>query len=209
MIQSVCMNEVDISPKAKEALRHIRNAVMHFGKVPSVRQLMVTLHYKSPRSAMLLMEELKAAGFLKRKPEGGFQFARDLTTDISSRTVLVPLVGVVACGAPILAEENIEAMIPVSVKLAKPNGKYFLLHASGDSMNKAGIDDGDLVLVRQQSSAQNGDKVVALIDDKATIKEYKHAGNTIILQPKSTNHEHAPIILTEDFQIQGVVENVI
>ena len=76
-------------------------------------------------------------------------------------------------------------------------------------MNKAGINDGDLVLVKQQSSAQNGDKVVALIDDKATIKEYKHAGNTIILQPKSTNHEHAPIILTEDFQIQGVVENVI
>src|SRR3989344_5497906 len=98
-----------------------------------------------------------------------------------------------------LAEENIEGFVAVSTAIVRAGAKYFLLRASGDSMNLAGIDDGDLVLVRQQATAQNGDRVVALIDDEATIKEYRHAGNAIILQPRSSNHEHTPIILTENF----------
>ena len=84
-----------------------------------------------------------------------------------------------------------------------------MLRAFGDSMNKAGINDGDLVLVRQQQTAENGDKVVALIDDEATIKEFHHEGDMIILKPQSTNSKHRPIILTWDFKIQGVVEKVI
>ncbi len=199
------MNEKDVSPKAKEALRHIRNAVMHFGKVPSVRQLMTSLEYKSPRSAMLLMEELEEGGFLKKKEDGSFQFVRDLADGIIARTVAVPLVGSVSCGAPMFAEENIEAMIPVSVNLAKQGNKYFLLRADGDSMNKAGIKNGDIVLVRQQSVADDGEKVVALIDDNATIKEFYQKNEVVMLKPNSTEPEYQPIILTDDFQIQGVV----
>lgn len=124
-------------------------------------------------------------------------------------TVDVPLVGMVSCGTPLLAEENIEARIPVSTKLAKPPYKYFLLRASGDSMDEAGINNGDLVLVRQQMIAGNGDDVVALIDDEATIKELQISNKAIILKPRSTNKEHQSITLTKDFKIQGVVVTTI
>jgi len=125
------------------------------------------------------------------------------------RTINVPVVGKVSCGMPVLAEENIEDTIPVSKKLAYPPYNYFLLRAKGDSMNRAGINDGDMVLIRQQNSARNGDRVVALIDDEATIKEFSASGNTVVLRPRSTNNEHKPIILTRDFVIQGVVVSTI
>ena len=198
------MNE-KISLKAKEALRHIRNSVMRQGRVPSMRELMNLMLYKSPRSAMLLLEELEERGFLEKKKEGGYRLLKDLEETDVARTVTVPLVGIVTCGAPMLAEENIEAWIPVSISLARPGGKYFLLRAQGDSMNEAGIDDGDLILVKQQPIADNGQKVVALIDDEATVKELQNKGDVIALLPRSSNKKHKPIILDRDFQIQGVV----
>lgn len=127
----------------------------------------------------------------------------------AEQTIKVPLLGSVACGNPIFAEENIEAYIPVSTQIIKQSNKYFILKASGNSMNEAGINDGDLVLVRQQQVANDRDLVVALIDDEATIKEYHKKQDMIILKPKSNEPIHQPIILTEDFRIQGVVETVI
>lgn len=127
----------------------------------------------------------------------------------AEQTIKVPLLGSVACGNPIFAEENIEAYIPVSTQIIKQSNKYFILKASGNSMNEAGINDGDLVLVRQQQVANDRDLVVALIDDEATIKEYHKKQDMIILKPKSNEPTHQPIILTEDFRIQGVVETVI
>lgn len=124
-------------------------------------------------------------------------------------TMKIPLLGSVSCGLPIFAEENIEAEIPISIKLLKRNQKYFLLRATGDSMDDAGISDGDLVLIKQQQTAQNGDNVVALIDNEATIKEFHHKGNIIILKPRSKSNKYQPIILTDDFRIQGIVESVI
>jgi len=199
------MSEDNLTIKAKEALRHIRNFIMLNGRVPSVRELMGSMGYKSPRSSTLLMEELAAAGFLEKKADGSFRMVKDLDSNDSGRTVLVPLVGSVTCGVPILAEENIEAMIPVSIALARPGNKYFLLYAKGDSMDMAGISDGDLILVRQQSTAENGDKVVALIDDAATVKEFQHRGGYVTLLPRSSNNCHQPIILTDNFRVQGVV----
>lgn len=198
------MSEKGLSQKAYEALRFIRNDVMHFGKVPTMRRLMTGLYYKSPRSAMMLMDELEQQGFLKKREGGSYNFVRDLPQD-ESRTVNIPLVGSVPCGSPMLAEENIEAMIPVSVVLAKPGSKYFLLHAVGDSMNNADINDGDLVLVRQQETAESGQRVVALIDDEATIKEFYKNNNVVMLKPNSKNSDHQPIILTSAFRIQGIV----
>jgi repressor LexA len=183
----------------------MRWIIMHFGKIPSVRELMNAIDYKSPRSAVLLMEELEENGFLEKKNEGGYRLIKDLSQENMARTVSVPLVGTVTCGAPMLAEENIEALIPVSTSIAKPGWKYFLLRAKGDSMNKAGINEGDLILVKQQATANNGQNVVALIDDEATVKEYQHRGDFVTLLPKSYNDLHQPIILTRDFQIQGVV----
>ena len=169
------------------------------------------LGYKSPRSGALIIDSLIKKDFLKRKPDGEIQFLRDseLNEANHERTVNVPFVGRVACGLPILAEENIEAMIPVSTKLAYAGSKYFILRAIGDSMNEADIDDGDFVLVRQQQNANDGDIVVALIDDEATIKEFHRKNGAVILKPKSSNKKHQPIILTSNFEIQGIVVKTI
>lgn len=198
--------KIKLNKKEAETIRHIRNWIMHNGRVPSIRELMNALDYKSPNSVSLLIKSLMEKGVIKKRDSGDLQLVKDLgETSSHARTINVPLVGTVACGTPILAQENIEAMIPVSVNLARPGGKYFLLRADGDSMDKAGINDGDLVLVRQQQTADNGDKVVALIDDKATVKEFRRGKEVITLVPKSTNKKYKPIILTENFQVQGVV----
>lgn len=126
-----------------------------------------------------------------------------------SDTVEIPLIGSVSCGLPIFAEENIEAQIPVSTKLIRKSANYFLLRAFGDSMNKKGINSGDLLLIKQQQVAESGDLVLALVDDDATVKEFINNGDTIVLKPHSSNPKHQPIILTSDFRIQGVVENII
>lgn len=192
--------------KDLEALRYIRNTVAHEGKSPSIRDIMVSLGYKSPHSAMLVVNKLIHGKFLRRKANGVLEPLYNSTeTPGHAQTVNIPLVGSVPCGAPLLAEENIQGMIPVSTRLIKPSHHYFLLRAVGDSMNKKGIPDGSLILVRQQPDADNGEAVVALINDEATVKELHKGKDAIILQPRSTNTQHKPIILSDDFEIQGVV----
>ena len=204
------MQTAAISNKELEAIREIRNSIMHVGRIPSMRELMSSLGYRSPRSASLIVNKLIKMGVLRRKDDGNLQFVKSLGDDTTrAQTVDVPLIGMVACGVPILAEENIQAKIPVSTKLARPPHRYFLLKAKGDSMNQKGIANGDFVLVRQQVTANNGDTVVALIDNEATVKEFYEAGETVILKPRSKNKQHQPIVLTKDFQIQGVVVTVI
>ena len=200
----------DLSQKEREALKFIRNLIFHGKKSPSVRSIMKALNYKSPHSAMLIINSLIDKKVLKRGSDGDLRIIDDpVESKINAKTINVPLVGCVACGSPLLAEENIEMTIPISVSLVKPPSTYFLLRAIGDSMNMAGINDGDLVLVRQQQTAENGDIVVALIDDEATVKEFYRTNDAVILKPRSTNKDHQPIILTDDFIIQGVVVKII
>lgn len=200
------MQTTTITNKELEAIREIRNFIMHVGRIPSMRELMSSLGYRSPRSASLIVNKLIEKGVLRRKDDGSLQFIKSIGDEtVHAQTIDVPLVGVVACGAPMLAEENIQAKIPVSTKLACPPHRYFLLKAKGDSMNQKGIGDGDFVLVRQQVKAQNGDTVVALIDNEVTVKEFHSAGDAVVLKPRSKNKQHQPIVLTRDFQIQGVV----
>ncbi|MBI4430664.1 MAG: repressor LexA [Candidatus Omnitrophica bacterium] len=199
-----------VTEKELQAIREIRNTFVHRGKFPSTRDLMKTLGYRSPRSSALIIERLILKGFLRRRQNGSLQLVKATEGDTTSaKTVNVPLVGTVACGIPILADENIEAMIPVSTDLAKPPAKYFLLRAKGDSMDLSGINDGDIVLVRQQATATAGDSVVALIDDEATIKELHPSPHAIVLKPKSKNRQHKPIVLTKNFRIQGIVVTAI
>lgn len=207
----LCMQN-SVSNKELAALRVMRDFLMKNGRMPSVRELMKELDYKSPRSAAVIYQSLLEKGILDKKEDGSVQLVKyefDSTDVISEQTVKIPLLGVVACGLPILAEENVEAMISVSTKLAKPNNKYFLLQAQGDSMNEKGINHGDLVLVKQQNSAENGDIVVALIDDEATIKELRINDENVILLPRSSNKKHTPIILSRDFMVQGIVVSTI
>jgi repressor LexA len=183
------------------------------GVPPTVREMQEFAGFRSPRSVTQFLEALEKAGYVRRGE--GARNIRILKTHDSSprqghaRTVPVPLVGTVAAGLPILATENIEATIPVSDQLAKGHHRYFLLRVSGDSMNLAGIQNGDLVLVRQQATAQPGQNVVALIDDEATVKRLRVTPHAVVLEPVSTNSKYQPIIVDRDFTIQGVVVGTI
>lgn len=200
------MSIANLSQKELEAFRFIRNSLRHNPKPPSLRDLMEYLGYNSPRSAKIIVDKLIQYGFLERDElSQKLKIINDPETVDHAQTIDVPIVGSAPCGTPFLAEENIEMTVPISTTLARPPYNYFLLRAIGDSMNLKNINSGDLVLVRQQPIAEENDIVVALIDNEATIKEFHVTPNAIILRPVSSNKEHKPIIVTEDFEIQGKV----
>jgi len=203
------MSAVTLSDKENMALKEIRNSIINFGRCPSLRDLMKTLGYRSPRSASLLVNKLISKGILRRNSSGSLQIVKDFESKSNMQTIDVPLLGVVPCGTPIFAEENIQAMFPVSTKLASPPHKYFLLKAKGDSMNMKGINDGDFILVRKQPMAENGEAIVALVNNEVTIKEFSVSTHAVVLKPRSTNIAHKPIVAGNDFQVQGVVVTVI
>jgi len=121
----------------------------------------------------------------------------------------VPLVGSAPCGEPLLGENNVEEIMMVEKSKIKPGTKYFILRASGDSMDKAGINDGDFVLCRYSEKGETGDRVVALLGDNVTIKMYDKKDGRRILLPKSTNKIHQPIIPGEGDSVQGIVQEVV
>ena len=202
-----------LTPKQVEFFRAILDFWRREGVPPTVRELQKRCAFKSPRSVLQFLDSLEAAGYIARGD--GARNIRVLhpppaeQNPDQTRTTLVPIVGQVAAGLPILAEQNIEDYLPVSRRLARPPHRYFLLRVVGNSMDRAGMNDGDLVLVRQQSSAEAGQNVVALIDDQATIKRLRPGAEAIMLEPQSTNAAHRPIILDAEFQIQGVVIGVV
>lgn len=134
---------------------------------------------------------------------------KEVVSPYSVEMIGVPLVGSAPCGEPLLGESNIEEIIMVEKSKIKPGTKYFILRASGDSMNKAGINDGDLVLCRYSEKGETGDRVVALLGDNVTIKMYDKKDGRRILLPKSTNPSHQPIIPEEGDSVQGIVQEVI
>ncbi|MFA5934598.1 MAG: transcriptional repressor LexA [Candidatus Paceibacterota bacterium] len=188
-------------------LKFIRNTFINSGTGPSLREINEVTGGKSPRSASIILDRLEKDGFIKRQNGKIISIAFEKPNSVS--TINIPLVGAVPCGAPMLAEQNIETYIPVSTALAKKGSNYFLLRATGDSMNLAGINDKDILLVRQQETADNGEKVVALIDEEATVKILDKKDDVVILRPKSSNSSHKPIILSNNCQIQGVVVAVL
>ena len=205
------MHTEKLQPKEFKALFLIRNALVYRQKFPSFRALNEHLGFKSPRSAYLLVDRLIKKGYLGKTPGGNFKLLKDIDEKVQTeRTVEIPLVGTAPCGLPLLAEENIEEMVPISQRLARPGARYFLLHAVGNSMDQVGIQDGDLVLVREQPVANEGERIIALINDSATIKEFHRKGGKIVLMPRSSSPIHQPIIVPEkDFIIQGVVIDTI
>lgn len=196
---------MNFTDKELAALTHLHNGINQHGRMMSVRELMIAMEYRSPRSAALILEKLAEKQVLNKKDNGKYVFNQNAQNHGGTNTVEVPVLGITSCGGPVFAEENIQDYYPISTKIAKPGSKHFFLRAQGDSMDLAGIQDGDLVLVRQQITAKNGDRVVALIDDSTTIKEFERDNMMIILKPRSTNPDHKPIILSQDFQIQGIV----
>jgi len=196
---------INLSDTDKKAFNLIRNKLIHEGRKPTLREINEVTGGRSPRSASIVIERLVRMGLLKKVGNNLRLRENPLINPSSIETVDIPLVGTVTCGVPILATENIEALIPVSTQLARKGSNYFLLRASGESMNDAGINGGDILLIRQQSTAYNGEKVVALINDEATVKIFDRTDSAIILRPKSSDTSYKPIIVTDNCQIQGVV----
>lgn len=199
---------MDLTDKQLSFLKAIINFQARSGVPPSTREMQEFGGFRSPRSVTQFLDVLERGGFITRK--SGARNVRILkrppgTQTDRADTVLVPLVGRVAAGQPILAVQNVEDRIPVSATLVRNVAACFLLRVKGDSMNQAAIQDGDLVLVRPRESADSGEIVVALIDDDATVKRLRLAGDVIVLEPVSDNPKNKPIIVNGDFRIQGVV----
>ncbi len=193
-----------LTPKEQAILSYIKEFIRNRPTSPTLEEIRKHFGYDSLNSVQKTIVSLEKKGEITRK-----KFKRrniSLTSEDNNHTFPIPIIGNVACGAPILASENIEGYFPTDTQFLKGSPKkYFYLHARGDSMDNAGIHDGDLVLIHQQTTANDGDQVVALINDSATIKILKKGKGYIALVPKSSNSEHKPIILRENFSVQGIV----
>ena len=197
-------------PKNQETISAILNCINDYmevnGCAPSTREIADAVG-SDCGSVSRYIRYMEEQGMLERCG------TRNISTGLSkskTKVVNVPLVGAIACGSPILAEENIEEYLPVPPSFA--HGKdYFFLRAKGDSMINAGIDDGDLVLIHSQSQANKGQIVVALVDDEeATLKRYYPGSGQVILEPENDDYEHITVNLAmQHFSIQGVAETVI
>jgi len=207
------MNRKKLTVKQERVLGFIKRTIEKTGNAPTVRELQSEIGCSSPMGAVSHLTSLERKGYI-RKVEGkkrGIVLVMDKDGRPLEDIVQVPLVGNVACGMPIFAEELIEEWIPLSTKLVRSNpADVFMLRAKGDSMNLAGIDDDDYVVVRKQSSADEGDKVVALIGTEATVKKIHFQKDKISFVPVSSNKTHKEICPEPgSFMIQGKVVGVI
>lgn len=193
-------------------LTWISEAVEISGEAPTVRELQAKLGCAAPMGVVSHLNALETKGYIRRAPgkARGIMVVADEKGKAPEEMVRVPLVGNVACGMPIWAEEMIEDWIPLSTKLVGHTQDVFMLRAKGDSMNLAGIDDGDYIVFRRQSTALPGDKVVVLIGTEATVKKIKFDGKKVSFIPVSSNKEYKPIVPKPGtFMIQGKVIGVI
>lgn len=189
------MDKGRISPKQLEILEYIKKQILAKGYPPAVREICEAVHLKSTSSVHSHLETLEKNGYIRRDPTK--PRAIEIVDDdfaLSRREVVnIPMLGMITAGEPILAVENIQDYFPVPVEFV-PNAEVFMLKVRGESMINAGIFDGDQVIVQRQSSAENGDIVVALLDDSATVKRFYKEDGHYRLQPE--NDGMSPIIVS-------------
>lgn len=183
-----------ISDKQKEILEFIKNEILNKGYPPTVRDICEAVHLKSTSSVHSHLETLEKNGYIRRDPTKprAIEIIDDNFNLTRREVVNVPMVGQVAAGEPILAVQNIESYFPIPTEFM-PNEESFMLKVKGESMINAGIFNGDNVLVMKQSTANNGDIVVALVDDSATVKTFYKENGHIRLQPENDTMD--PIIV--------------
>ena len=196
-----------ISSKQREILEYIKQEILNKGYPPAVREICEAVHLKSTSSVHSHLETLEKNGYIRRDPTKprAIEIIDDNFNLTRREVVNVPIIGQVAAGQPLLAVENIENYFPIPTEFM-PNAETFMLKVKGDSMINAGIFNGDKILVQKQSDAQNGDIVVALVDDSATVKTFYKEDGHFRLQPE--NDAYDPIILT-NVTILGKVIGVI
>lgn len=198
-----------ISKKQSEILEYMKNEIINRGFPPSVREICEAVNLKSTSSVHSHLETLEKNGYIRRDPTKprAIEIVDDNFNLVRREMVNVPIIGKVAAGQPLLAVENIEGYFPIPSEFMS-NNKTFMLVVQGDSMINAGIFNGDYVVVEQQQTAENGQKVVALVEDSATVKTFYKEKDHIRLQPE--NDSMSPIIVQPDqtFQILGKVIGV-
>ena len=197
------MSRGKITDKQREILEYIKETILGKGYPPAVREICEAVHLKSTSSVHSHLETLEKNGYIRRDPTKPrtIEILDDDFALTRREMVQVPIIGTVAAGAPILADENIEDYMPIPVEML-PNKEVFMLKVKGDSMIEAGIFNGDRVIVAKESTATNGEIVVALVDDSATVKTFYKEDGHIRLQPE--NDDMDPIIV-DDCQILGKV----
>lgn len=175
-----------ISPKQKEILEYIKSEIINRGYPPAVREICEAVHLKSTSSVHSHLETLEKNGYIRRDPTKprAIEIVDDSFNLTRRELVNVPIIGTVTAGQPILAVENIEGYFPLLAE-DMPNKETFMLHVKGNSMINKGILNGDKILVQKQSTADNGDMVVALIEDSVTIKTYYKEDGRYRLQPEN------------------------
>ena len=196
-----------ISKKQQEILDYIKSEIINRGFPPAVREICEAVNLKSTSSVHSHLETLEKNGYIRRDPTKprAIEILDDNFNTACCEMVNVPVVGRVAAGEPILAVENIENYFPIPAE-HMPKSDAFILEIHGESMINAGILDGDYVLVQSQHTADNGNMVVALIDDSATVKTFYKENGYYRLQPE--NDEMDPIIVEDGLEILGKVVGV-
>lgn len=202
------MNQRKISDKQQQILDFMKDEILTKGYPPSVREICEAVHLKSTSSVHSHLETLEKYGYIRRDPtkpraieivDDGFQMVRRETSSI-------PIIGTVAAGQPIFAQQNIEGYFPIPADfIPSGTGDTFVLKVKGESMINVGIFDGDQIFVQQCSNVRNGDIVVALVDDSATVKTFYKENGHIRLQPENDTMD--PIIV-QDCKILGKIFGV-
>lgn len=197
------MEQGKISKKQAEILEYIKEQILSKGYPPAVREICEAVQLKSTSSVHSHLETLEKNGYIRRDPTKprAIEIIDDEFNLARREIVNLPIVGTVAAGEPILASQNIDGYFPVLPEDV-PRGDAFMLKVKGESMVNAGIFDGDLIMVQQQTTARNGDMVVALVDDSATVKTFYKEDGHFRLQPENDTME--PIIL-DSVEILGKV----
>lgn len=192
-----------ITEKQQEILDYMKTQIINRGFPPSVREICEAVNLKSTSSVHSHLESLEKNGYIRRDPSKrrAIEIVDDCYNLTRRELVNVPMVGTVTAGQPILAVENIEGYFPIPMEYM-PNHETFMLRVKGESMINAGIFDGDQILVQKQNTANNGDFVVALIDDSVTVKTFYKENGYFRLQPENDTME--PIIVN-DVSILGKV----
>ena len=196
-----------ITKKQTEILEYIKSQILNKGYPPSVRDICTAVNLKSTSSVHAHLETLEKNRYIRRDPTKprAIEIIDDNFNLTRREVVNVPLIGQVAAGQPLLAVENITSYFPIPAEFI-PKEEVFMLNVKGESMVNAGIYDGDQIIVKQQSTASNGEIVVALVDDSATEKRFYKENGHIRLQPENDFME--PIIV-DSCEIIGKVIGLI
>ncbi len=201
------MAQGKISAKQQQILEYIKDEILSKGYPPAVREICEAVNLKSTSSVHSHLETLEKNGYIRRDPTKprAIEIVDDSFQMVRREMTSIPVVGDVAAGQPIFAQQNIESYFPIPADMVPHGGDVFCLKVKGDSMINVGIFDGDQIFVQQCNTARNGDIVVALVEDSATVKTFYKENGYIRLQPENDSME--PIIV-QDCMIMGKVFGV-